>query len=228
MEIAILILVITSLLILGATCFFSFQIWIQSKELKINISSMNDEIKKINTELNSNLNSKINLIQNIISEELEKICKKMQELNDQNIKLENNIGNTKNFLNEQVEIKLKSSEKKIIDSFNSHGFSLENTITEQNMKLEKVIEKQTESLSGSNKTLKHSIENQMKEIDDKLNIKLVNDLNQLIENTNNETKKIVNEVLSKFDKTAGDIEVRQKTLLKAITEPLSITPNNYD
>jgi len=126
MEIAILILVITSLLILGATCFFSFQIWIQSKELKINISSMNDEIKKINTELNSNLNSKINLIQNIISEELEKICKKMQELNDQNIKLENNIGNTKNFLNEQVEIKLKSSEKKIIDSFNSHGFSLEN------------------------------------------------------------------------------------------------------
>ena len=140
MEIAILILVITSLLILGATCFFSFQIWIQSKELKINISSMNDEIKKINTELNSNLNSKINLIQNIISEELEKICKKMQELNDQNIKLENNIGNTKNFLNEQVEIKLKSSEKKIIDSFNSHGFSLENTITEQNMKLEKVIE----------------------------------------------------------------------------------------
>jgi len=224
MEIAILILVITSLLILGATCFFSFQIWIQSKELKISISNMNDEIKKINSEVNSNLNSKIISIENTVKEEIEKIIKKIQELNNQNIKLENNIENTKNFLNEQQ----KSSEQKIADSFNKHGFSLEKIIIAQNVNLENVIKTQTESLSGSNKTLKHSIENQIKEIDNNLNNKLVNDINQLIEKTNKETKGIVNEVLSKFDKTAEVIELRQNTLLKAITEPLSLTPNNYD
>jgi hypothetical protein len=101
MDIAILILVIVAILLLGLLTFFIFQIWIQSKESKIQMVNHLQEIQKgfSNSEnilrtLNVQLIEKISIENKIIGNSIDQFRLEIKELDKQlieKISIENKI-----------------------------------------------------------------------------------------------------------------------------------------
>ena len=105
MEIAILILAIVAVIFLVILTFFIFQIWVQSKETKIQIDNTLQELQKgfLNNENN---------IKNLILSENKEISEKIELLKSQVREIETTVKKSLSDSQSLLDINLKKSELK--------------------------------------------------------------------------------------------------------------------
>lgn len=213
MDIAILILVIVAVILLGIVTFFIFQIWVQSKEAKIQLTNHLQEILKGFSNSDNNLKTlTIQLIESIGIEH-KGLVNAIDQLKEEIKDLENEIKDVKSEIIKNIDNHIQNSEGKISDGLESVKAKTNSTI---------------EGLSDSVKLFKDNIDARIKELDNNLSDKLVNDLTHL---TNSYSKTLMDEqskVLDRFEQASKEISKKQSDILKAITEPLKINLNHND
>ena len=91
MDIAILIIVIVTLLLLGIITFFTFQIWIHAKESKIQMANFKEELKNSQEKLNEDVQE---IVGKGVSQLIQSIEFVQKEVNSQSQKIEENIQKT--------------------------------------------------------------------------------------------------------------------------------------
>jgi preprotein translocase subunit YajC len=178
MENATLIILIIALIILLALCFFIFQIWVQSKETKLQLANFLQELQRGFTNTESNLKGTIDLLREQLKQtdsDLKKVKEEISEqinatTNSTNIKLNEALESLKNqtlsrigelndtvkMLKEQLDDRVKELDKhltgKLVEDLTS--------ITKQYS--EKLNEKHLAILSEFTKTSKEIKEEQKK------------------------------------------------------------------
>lgn len=206
MDIAILILLIVTLILLGIVTFFIFQIWIQSKESKIHLTNHLQEIQKGFSQMDHNLKIQNNqVIDNIrvdqknLANSLEAIKENLKEVNTEIIKIINDIS--------QIDSRIQNSERRMIDSLDSLKVKTSTSV---------------EELSDNVRIFKVNIESRIKEFDLSISERLVSNLTDITREYSENIKEQQEEVLEFFERTARDIDKNQANILHAITEPLKI------
>lgn len=213
MEIAILILVIVAVIILCILTFFIFQIWVQSKETKIQLTNHLQEIQKGFSNSDNNLkNLNLQLIESIGIE---------------NKGIVNSIDDLK------VEIKdFKKDLKFVAEEITKHiDMHIQNSVGKIADGLESVKSKTTttiEGLTDNLKLFKDKIESRIKELDNNISDKLVSDLTHLTNAYSKGLKEEQTKVLERFEQASYEINKKQGDILKSITEPLKINLNQND
>jgi predicted PurR-regulated permease PerM len=228
MDIAILILVIVAVILLGILTFFIFQIWVQSKETKLQLTSVVDDIKKNFVELESNQKKQSESITEHIKLEFDKASSNVNELKAKVQSLENELMVSNEIVKEQIEKKTLNTENRLIEHFNRITRTQESKIDDQFSSLKLKTESSIQSLSDSVNLLRSNIESRIKEIDSNLTEKLVSDLTHLTKSYSKEVKEEQSKVLDRFEQTSKEIGKKQSDILKAITEPLKINLNHND
>jgi hypothetical protein len=213
MIIAILIIVIVSLIILALLSFFIFQIWVQHKELKIQLSNHMTEIK--NGFINFESSQKALNIQTleILKLDYNSVLNAIEQMKEEIKKLEINVNeNSKEIINQNSK-DVKNSEVKteeFLDSFKIKN----NTIIE--------------SLSDNIKLFKENIESRFKDLEYSVSQKLIGDLTHLVNNYSEDLKEIQQDIFDNFELKAKSINDKQVEILNAILEPLNIKQNFND
>jgi len=228
MDIAILILVIVAVILLGILTFFIFQIWVQSKETKLQLTSVVDDIKKNFVELESNQKKQSESITEHIKLEFDKASSNVNELKAKVQSLENELMVSNEIVKEQIEKKTLNTENRLIEHLNRITRTQESKIDDQFSSLKLKTESSIQSLSDSVNLLRSNIESRIKEIDSNLTEKLVSDLTHLTKSYSKEVKEEQSKVLDRFEQTSKEIGKKQSDILKAITEPLKINLNHND
>jgi hypothetical protein len=228
MDIAILILVIVAVILLGILTFFIFQIWVQSKETKLQLTSVVDDIKKNFVELESNQKKQSESISEHIKLEFDKASSNVNELKAKVQSLENELMASNEIVKEQIEKKTLNTENRLIEHLNRITRTQESKIDDQFSSLKLKTESSIQSLSDSVNLLRSNIESRIKEIDSNLSEKLVSDLTHLTKSYSKEVKEEQSKVLDRFEQTSKEISKKQSDILKAITEPLKINLNHND
>lgn len=228
MDIAILILVIVAVILLGILTFFIFQIWVQSKETKLQLTSIVDDIKKNFVELESNQKKHSESITEHIKLEFDKASSNVNELKAKVQSLENELKVSNEIVIEQIEKKTLNTENRLIEHLNRITRTQESKIDDQFSSLKLKTESSIQSLSDSVNLLRSNIESRIKEIDSNLSEKLVSDLTHLTKSYSKEVKEEQSKVLDRFEQTSKEIGKKQSDILKAITEPLKINLNHND
>jgi len=228
MDIAILILVIVAVILLGILTFFIFQIWVQSKETKLQLTSVVDDIKKNFAELESNQKKQSETITEHIKLEFDKASSNVNELKTKIQSLENELKVSNEIIIEQIEKKTLNTENRLIEHLNRISRTQESKIDDQFSSLKLKTESSIQSLSDSVNLLRSNIESRIKEIDSNLSEKLVSDLTHLNKIYYKEVKEEQSKVLDRFEQTSKEISKKQSDILKAITEPLKINLNHND
>jgi hypothetical protein len=213
MDIAILILVIVAVILLGIVTFFIFQIWVQSKEAKIQLTNQLQEIQKGFSNSDNNLKTlNLQLIESIGIEN-KGLINSIDQLKEEIKDLENEIKDVKSEIIKNIDNHIQNSEVKISDG-------LESVKAKTNSKIE--------GLSDSVKIFKDNIDARIKELDNNLSDKLVNDLTHLTNSYSKTLKDEQSKVLERFEQASKEISKKQSDILKAITEPLKINLNDND
>lgn len=228
MDIAILILVIVAVILLGILTFFIFQIWVQSKETKLQLTSVVDDIKKNFSELESNQKKQSETISEYIKLEFEKASLNVNELKVKIQSLENELKVSNEIVIEQIEKKTLNTENRLIEHLNRINRTQESKIDDQFSSLKLKTESTSQSLSESVNLLRTSVESRIKEIDSNLSEKLVSDLTHLTKSYSKDIKEEQSKVLDRFEQTSKEISKKQNDILKTITEPLKINLNHND
>jgi hypothetical protein len=228
MDIAILILVIVAVILLGILTFFIFQIWVQSKETKLQLTSVVDDIKKNFVELESNQKKQSESITEHIKLEFDKASSNVNELKAKVQSLENELKDSNEIVIEQIEKKTLNTENRLIEHLNRITRTQESKIDDQFSSLKLKTESSIQSLSDSVNLFRSNIESRIKEIDSNLSEKLVSDLTHLTKSYSKEVKEEQSKVLDRFEQTSKEIGKKQSDILKAITEPLKINLNHND
>jgi hypothetical protein len=196
METANLIMLIVSLLFLIVLSFFIFQIWIQSKETKLNIANFIQELNKGFLKSENNLKSAIDQINMHYSSENKPLYASVEILKEQLKELLYEIKKTKEDLLNTVSSNSETSDEK-------NKESIENLKTKS---INKIIE----------------IDDRIKELDKHLSEKLVNDITEIAKQNLEAIKLKQQETTTHFNKTSEEIKEELDKVLKAITEPLQI------
>lgn len=211
MDIAILILVIVAVILLGIVTFFIFQIWVQSKEAKIQLTNHRQEIQKGFSNSDNNLKTlNLQLIESIGIEH-KGLVNSIDQLKEEIKDLENEIKDVKSEIIKNIDNHIQNSEGKISDGLESVKAKTNSTI---------------EGLSDNVKLFKDNIDARIKELDNNLSDKLVNDLTHLTNSYSKTLKDEQSKVLDRFEQTSNEISKKQSDILKAITEPLKINLNH--
>lgn len=213
MDIAILILVIVAVILLGILTFFIFQIWVQSKETKIQLTNHLQEIKKGFSNSDSNLKTlNLQLIESI-SIEHKGLVSSIDQLKEEIKDLKKELADVGAETVKHIDNHIQSSELKIADGLDSVKSKTNSTI---------------EGLTDSVKLFKDNIESRIKELDNNISDKLVSDLTHLTNNYSKGLKEEQVKVLERFEQASKEINKKQGDILKAITEPLKINLNHND
>lgn len=229
METANLIMLIVALIILLALSFFIFQIWIQSKETKLQISNFIQELQKGFTSSDNSLKTAVDQICLTITNENKTINSSLEAIKEQLKEIATDTKKNKDEIKQHIVLSLESSDIKLNDAF-------------------EVLKTKTSSgigeLNDTSKQFKEQIEDRIKELDKHLTEKLVYDLTELTKkysselvDRNTETLKafsgIANEytqelkqkhqeTIAQFIATSKEIQTEQNKLFKAITDPLQL------
>lgn len=213
MDIAILILVIVAVILLGILTFFIFQIWVQSKEAKIQLTNHLQEIQKGFSNSDNNLKTlNLQLIESIGIEH-KGLVNAIDQLKEEIKDLENEIKDVKSEIIKNIDNHIQNSEGKISDGLESVKAKTNSTI---------------EGLSDSVKLFKDNIDSRIKELDNNLSDMLVKDLTHLTNSYSKNLKEEQSKVLERFEQATKEISKKQSDILKAITEPLKINLNHND
>jgi len=213
MDITILILVIIAVILLGILTFFIFQIWVQSKETKIQLTNHLQEIQKGFSNSDSNLKTlNLQLIESI-SIEHKGLVSSIDQLKEEIKDLEKELADVGAETIKHIDSHIQSSEGKISDGLESVKTKTNSTI---------------EGLSDSVKLFKDNIESRIKELDNNISDKLVSDLTHLTNNYSKGLKEEQAKVIERFEQASKEINKKQGDILKAITEPLKINLNHND
>lgn len=213
MDIAILILVIVAVILLSIVTFFIFQIWVQSKEAKIQLTNHLQEIQKGFSNSDNNLKTlNLQLIESIGIEH-KGLVNAIDLLKEEIKDLVNEIKDVKSEIIKNIDNHIQNSEGKISDGLESVKAKTNSTI---------------EGLSDSVKLFKDNIDARIKELDNNLSDKLVNDLTHLTNSYSKTLKDEQSKVLDRFEQASNEISKKQSDILKAITEPLKINLNHND
>jgi len=213
MDIAILILVIVAVILLVILTFFIFQIWVQSKETKIQLTNQLQEIQKGFSNSDSNLKTlHLQMIESI-GIEYKGLVISIDQLKEEVKALENDIEETKSEIIKNIDSLVQNSDTKISDGLESVKIKTNSTI---------------EGLSDNVKLFKDNIDARFKELDNNLSDKLVSDLTHLTNSYAKSLKEEQSKILDRFELTGKEINKKQSDILKAITEPLKINLNPND
>jgi hypothetical protein len=228
MDITILILVIVAVILLGIVTFFIFQIWVQSKETTIQLSSVVDETKRSFADLETNQKKQNEKISDNLRVEFERVNTFITELKSKVQNLESVLKVSNEIILEQTEKKTINSENRILEHLNRTNRAIESKLEDQFGSMKLKSESSMQSLSDSTNLLRTNIESRIKEIDSNLSDKLVSDLTYLTKNYSKDLKEEQAKVLERFEQASKEINKKQGDILKAITEPLKINLNHND
>lgn len=228
MDIAILILVIVAVILLGILTFFIFQIWVQSKETKLQLTAVVEDIKKSFLELESSHKKQSDSFSENIKLEFERASSNINELKGKIQSLENELKVSNEIVIEQIEKKTLNTENRLIEHLNRINRTQDSKIDDQFSSLKLKTESSIQSLLDSVNLLRNNIESRIKEIDSNLSEKLVSDLTHLTKHYSKELKEEQSKVLDRFEQASKEISKKQSDILKAITEPLKINLNHND
>lgn len=213
MDIAILILVIVAVILLGILTFFIFQIWVQSKETKIQLTNHLQEIQKGFSNSDSNLKTlNLQLIESIGIEN-KGLVSSIDQLKEEIKDLEKELKDIESEILKNIDNHIQNSEGKIADGLESVKNKTKSTI---------------EGLTDSVKLFKDNIESRIKELDSNISDKLVDDLTHLTNTYSKGLKEEQSKLLERFEQASKEINKKQGDILKAITEPLKINLNHND
>jgi predicted PurR-regulated permease PerM len=213
MDIAILILVIVAVILLGILTFFIFQIWVQSKETKIQLTNHLQEIQKGFSNSDSNLKTlNLQLIESIRIEN-KGLVSSIDQLKEEIKDLEKELKAIESEILKNIDNHIQNSEGKIADGLESVKNKTNSTI---------------EGLTDSVKLFKDNIESRIKELDSNISDKLVDDLTHLTNTYSKGLKEEQSKLLERFEQATKEINKKQGDILKAITEPLKINLNHND
>jgi len=120
METANLIMLIVSLIILLALSFFIFQIWIQSKETKLQISSFIQELQKGFTNSDTSLKTAVDQICSTVTNENKIAISAAEAIKEQLKEIASDIKKTKEEIKQHIVSSLEPSDIKLkqVDIFN--------------------------------------------------------------------------------------------------------------
>jgi predicted PurR-regulated permease PerM len=162
MDIAILILVIVAVILLGIVTFFIFQIWVQSKETKLQLTTLVEDIKKSFVELESNHKKQSDSLSENIKHEFERTSSIINDLKGKIQSLENELKVSNEIVIEQIEKKTLNTENRLIEHLNRINRTQESKIDDQFSSLKLKIESSIQSLSDSVNLLRNNIENRIR------------------------------------------------------------------
>ena len=229
METANLIMLIVALIILLALSFFIFQIWIQSKETKLQISNFIQELQKGFASSDTSLKTAVDQICLTLTNENKTVIGSIEIIKEQLKEIISETKKSKDELKQHIVSSLESSDIKLNDAFEGLKTKTSNGIGE---------------LNDTSKQFKEQIEDRIKELDKHLSEKLVYDLTELTKKysgdlveRNTETLKVFSaiakgyteelkqkhqETVAQFISTSKEIQAEQNKVLRAITDPLQI------
>ncbi|MFM2156550.1 MAG: hypothetical protein RL516_1299 [Bacteroidota bacterium] len=238
MEIAILILIIVSVILLSIVTFFSFQIWVQTKEAKLQLANHHQDIQKGFSNADNNMTALNLQLANHHQEILKGFSNSDNNLKTLNLQLIDSIGiEYKGLVNSILQLKeevgelgneIKDVKSEILKNMDSYSQKSEGKISDGLESVKIKTNSTIEGLSDSVKIFKDNIDSRIKELDSTISEKLVNDLTHLTSVYTKSIKEEQSKVLDKFEQTSKEINKKQSEILKAITEPLKINLNNND
>ncbi len=229
METANLIMLIVALIVIIALSFFIFQIWIQSKETKLQISNFIQELQKGFTSSDKSLKTAVEQISLTVATENKKVISSIEIMTDQLKEILNDNKKSKDEIKQHFASSLESANIKINDAIDGLKNKTSNSI---------------DALNGTSKQFREQIEERIKDLDKHLTEKLIYDLTELtkkysgeLAEKNTETLKAFSltakeyteelkqkhqETIRQFLLTSKEIQEEQNKVLKAITDPLQI------
>jgi len=197
METANLIMLIVALIVLLALSFFIFQIWVQSKETKLQISNFIQELQKGFTNSDTSLKAAVDQICLQNTSQNKPVIAALEIIKEQLKEIGSDIKKAKEEINQHIITSLESSDTKLNDAFEGLKTKTYNRIGE---------------LNETSKLFKEQLEDRIKELDKHLTEKLVYDLTELTKKYSGELVERNTETLKSFSAIAKEYieELKQK------------------